>query len=137
MLYVRFINDRAVEISTSHQFAEGWQSRHDWSSMSAVATVAESVSQLTGEQWLAVDNGPDCSPRWDITKAPVVGAPISAAINGDCRPDGHIVSVSANFQVRTDTGHCYRRVKDTGRWKRTRSYEHMVQGHISKYNHSV
>ena len=88
MLYIRMENEIPVEVSETRQ--QGWKSRWDWKSYEMVERIANQL----GEAYLAIDQGPQSSPRFDIIKRPQIGADASKGFNGDYYPVGKIVSIT-------------------------------------------
>ena len=74
--------------------------------------------------------------KFGVVQAPALGDKVSYAFNGDSYPCGEIVKISDKLQVTTSTGEKFRRVKETGGWKRTGGTWYMVYGHESKLNPS-
>lgn len=143
MIYVKFdSNEAVVDVTTDyhrvHNDEEGgrWEHRHDWKTMGDAEWVANCVSGFTGETYIAVDNGSNVSPRFDVTEIPKVGDAVSFAFNGDYYPDGHVVKISKTLKViETSSGKRYYRVKQTGCWKHNRMWS-LVKGHIDQRNPS-
>jgi len=86
-----------------------------------VAAAASRLGALGHERgvidvYLAIDEGPSHSPRYDVVRAPRVGDPVSMRFNGDTYPDGTIVRVSASYRRITTQNTVYARVGQSGSW---------------------
>ncbi len=80
-------------------FGAGWCSRWDWSDHPVsprmfAQQLADSASKLGQGPFMVSDNGPSCSPRFDVVRAPQVGDVVSKGFNGDAYPVGKIASIS-------------------------------------------
>lgn len=108
-------------------------SRRDFNSFEDAQAVVDSFSEA-GIDLLAVDNGANVSPRFDIIETPKVGEDISYAYNGDYYPCGQIASISKTMKrITSTTGRVFTRRKLTGAWKNQGMWT-MVSGHINKWN---
>lgn len=96
--------------------------------------LADHVTKITGIKHIAIDDGPNVSPCYDIIKPPMVGDKVSYAFDGDYYPDGVIVRVTAKYTVTTSTGNTYRRKKLTDGWFRPGGTWCLVSGHINERN---
>jgi hypothetical protein len=153
MLTVRIENGAAVEALTWEQYEAArarhstltYENRNDWKTMERAEQVSNDLtrnylmkylgSQGAGRVFLAVDNGPNVSPRYDVIEAPKVGDKVSRAFNGDFYPEGIIVKVSASYRrVETSTGVVFFRRRQSAVW--SDGTFSMVQGHISRLNPS-
>jgi hypothetical protein len=116
-----------------------WFNRNDFKHFEQAKAVAEQANACggyKGSQLVAVDSGPNVSPRYDVIVLPKVGDPVSYAFNGDSYPDGTIVSVSASLKVvKTSTGRSYYRRRETGSWVNNGTWS-LVAGHVYKQNPS-
>lgn len=89
-----------------------------------------------GNDYIATDAGPSCSPRYDVIEVPKVGAEVSQSFNGDMYPCGKIVAISKSLKkITTDTGKVFWRYKQTGSWL-VNGYASMVAGHHNERNPS-
>lgn len=138
MYYVKIENNQAV--SASHEFPgngynpEEYQYRWDWEALEQAEEIADQLTENTDKRFIALDNGPCHSPRFDITTVPVIGEKVSYAFNGDSYPDGEVVSISKTLKkITTSTGNSYYRVKQTGCWKRNGTWS-LVGGHRYEQN---
>lgn len=141
MLWVKLKNGLPVDVR--HRFPGelklgewdgSWQNRCDWTSFEEVQRIAAYVTAVSREDYVGIDEGDCCSPRYDVVRAPRVGDLVSYGFNGDSYPDGEIVSVSKTMQVITSTGKRYRRRGKTGTWLRTGGTWSLIHGHISERN---
>lgn len=108
--------------------------RHDWKTYEAAVDVASKVTATEGELYIAIDNGDNIYPRYDIIKAPAAGDEVSYSFNGDTYPDGKISKISESMRViTTDNGNVYYRRKLTGAWKRHKTWT-LVPGHRFEQN---
>ena len=106
----------------------GWATRHDFETLELAQKVADSASELTGEAYVATDAGDQCSPRYDVIRAPAIGDEVSYGFNGDCYPCGTVVKVSKSLKrVETSEGKVFNRRKQTGGWMQ-QSWS-LVNGH--------
>lgn len=140
MIYVTMEANRAVSASTEYPKEEGGrfpanvQNRNDWKTLARAEEVAAQLTEATGTLYIATDAGPNVSPRFDVIDAPVVGAKVSKAFNGDYYPEGEIVKVSASLKrVETSTGVVFFRRGKSGAWVEGGTWS-MVQGHIERRN---
>lgn len=126
----------AIATEVPHGEHGKWETRHNIVTLSHAERIAAEATELTGDLYVGIDNGPSVWPRYDLIKAPKVGDKVSYAFNGDYYPDGEIVSVTPGSlrQVKTSTGHTYYRRKQTGNWKQTGGTWSLVPGHINERN---
>lgn len=78
-------------------FGVGWLNRNDIECYEMAEDLARSASKNRGKVFLAVDKGPDVSPRYDVIEAPAVGDEVSKAFNGDYYPIGKIVKIGKDY----------------------------------------
>jgi hypothetical protein len=138
MLYFALNTDTATVLDT-HEAAQAARAagtqvvaRHDFASLAD----AEAVAAQAGAEYMAIDNGSNVWPRFDVIRAPRVGDAVSMAFNGDSYPDGEITSISASGRlVTTSTGAKYYRRKLTGRWVKGGTWT-LSQGHHERRNPS-
>lgn len=134
MLYISR-NSEGFVTDISEIFHAEAVTAHDLTSMEAAEELATACTKFSNAKYLGIDRGNGVSPRYSIAKAPCVGEAISAAINGDLRPEGHIKSISASGRVVTaSTGKKFYRKGLTGSWKNG-SFS-MVAGHRNETNPS-
>lgn len=107
--------------------------------------IAERIAKLTTEvdpnkrTYIAIDRGSHCSPRYDVIEAFKVGEKVSYAFNGDCYPDGTIVSIGKGRMARitTSTGKTYIRHKLSSSWRSSGGGTwSLVRGHHFEQNPS-
>jgi hypothetical protein len=95
---------------------------------------ADFASRLTGNLWVAKDNGPHCFPRYGIVEVPRVGEPVSYAFNGDYYPCGTVAKISKSLKrIETSDGRVFFRRKLSGSWVNGGTWS-LVSGHISRWN---
>ena len=117
------------------------QTRSDWTSFEQVEKIAAELSAATGKRFIPVDAGEWVSPRYDVIEAPIVGAEVSSAFNGDYYPTGKITRVSPDCRVVTATDEHtgtvtrYYRRRLSGAWINERTWS-MVSGHRTDKNPS-
>lgn len=112
--------------------------RWDWNDYGTVEALAAELTEKTGKQYLAIDNGPYVSPRFDIERSWVEGEPVSYAFNGDYYPCGTITKIVGEGQriITTSTGAKFYRRKTSGTWKKTGGTWSLVAGHHTDKNPS-
>jgi hypothetical protein len=111
--------------------------RHDIKDFAAAETLAAARTAETGVQHIAVDDGANRWPRYNVVEAPKVGEFVSQGFNGDYYPVGKIVKIGANYKnITCDDGSVFRRVKQTGGWKLSKSCFWMVKGNRDARNPS-
>ena len=121
-------------LSDEHKREAHWICRgRDWT-WSFAQEVANAATTFMRELYVAVDSGPNVSPRFDVIKAPRVGDDVSYGFNGDYYPDGKIVKVSKSLMVTTSTGNVYRRRGKSGSWKMAGGTWSLVPGHRNDKN---
>lgn len=149
MLTVRMENGKAMEALTWEQYEAArarrtnltYENRNDWKTMQRAEEVSNeltraSVARGDNRVFLAVDAGPNVSPRYDIVEAPKVGDKVSRGFNGDYYPAGEIAKVSASYKrVETTTGVVFFRRKQSAVWVSDRTWA-MVDGHKDERNPS-
>lgn len=117
------------------EWQSGWFNRNDIVSMQHAVELA----QTTGGKYMAIDSGPNVSPRFDIIETPKVGDDCSKAFNGDYYPVGKIVKVSGDdLRVITVDGprgvlRFYRKGQ-SGRWVQTGGTWGLVAGVHNDWN---
>lgn len=139
MLFFKLSFDgKVLDVSTDYPKADRdqWRSRSDFATLADATNIAHSATTNLGGKFIPVDNGDGHWPRYDVIEAPKVGDAVSYGFNGDYYPDGHIVKVSKTLQVTTSTGNVYRRRKQSGSWKKDRTWS-LVQGHHDERNPSI
>lgn len=86
--------------------------------------------------FVAVDEGTNYTPRYNVVRAPAVGDKVSRYINGDTYPDGEVTAVSQSLRrVSTSTGAVYWRRKLSSSWFAEDSWR-LVHGHVTTRNES-
>ena len=133
-----YIDTNTLEVIDSDQAKDrryvDTMTRHDLPTYEYAAEIAAKVTAVMGNLHLAIDNGSNVYPRYDIIKAPAVGDEVSYSFNGDTYPDGKISKISESMRViTTDTGNVYYRRKLTGAWKRHNTWT-LVPGHRFEQN---
>jgi hypothetical protein len=143
MLYIKMNKDLPVEISESTparlpngSWDKSWKTRNDWTSYGQVCGLAKYLTAMTGRMFVGCDEGPGCSPQFDIIELPKVGDEVSYAFNGDYYPDGTITRITKTLQIKTSTGNRYYRRGVSGCWKMTGGTWSLVKGHINERNPS-
>lgn len=116
---------------------EGVQNCRDWKTIEDAERVAELLNKSDkSDRHLAIDNGANVWPRYDVIEIPQVGEPVSRAFNGDYYPAGFITKISKSLKIiTTDTGSRFFRRKQTGKWVESGTWS-MVHGHKSELNPS-
>lgn len=105
-----------------------WQSRWDWSTKQVVDNLAAQITEYADELFIGIDNGASVSPRYDVIRAPKVGAVVSMGFNGDYYPQGKIAKISESLKVITlDNGKRFYRRRETGKWLYERTWT-LIQG---------
>lgn len=137
MFYVLIEAKRAVSVTTEYpkvgdRYDARYQNRNDWKSFERAVEVAAQLTETTGILYIGTDAGPNVSPRYDVIAAPVLGAKVTGAFNGDYYPEGEIVKISATLKrVETSTGAVFFRRRNSGAWVKDGTWS-MVEGHISR-----
>lgn len=121
----------------------GWLNRtdmgqHQVAPLLFAQQIADSASNLTGRTCLAIDSGPDVSPRYDVIEAPAIGDDASKGFNGDYYPVGKITKIGKDYKQITVDGprgliKFYRR-KLTAAWVQTGGTWCLVPGTRSEWN---
>lgn len=78
----------------------GWCNRNDFDSFMMAQAIADAASKFADKpgKYIAVDKGPDVSPRFDVIAAPQVGDDVSMYFNGDAYPIGKIVAIKPDLK---------------------------------------
>lgn len=144
MLYIRMRNDLPIGVYQSYEaaingcgdnFPVTAQSRWDWKSKEEVDRLAMFLTAMTGKSYIGTDAGDSVFPQFDIVEIPSVGDKVSYAFNGDCYPDGEIVSINKkNLKITTSSGQVYKRRKNTGSWTQGQGGWYLVNGHHYEQN---
>jgi hypothetical protein len=141
MFYVLIENSLAKSVTTDYPQVDGrfdsrYQNRNDWKTLERAEAVAEQLNEAADDMlYIAIDNGPSVSPRFDVIKAPKVGEQVSRYFNGDSYPEGEIVKISATLKrVETSTGAVFFRRKQSGVW--SDGTFGMIAGHHNERNPS-
>lgn len=79
-------------------FGQGWLNRNDIECFEMAGDMAKSASKNLGKVYLAIDSGPNVSPRYDVFEAPKVGDDVSKAFNGDYYPVGKVVKIGKDYK---------------------------------------
>lgn len=114
-----------------------WLNRNDFKTFQAAEIVAAEATALGGDAYMAVDSGPNVSPRYDVIRAPALGDKVSYAFNGDYYPCGEITRISPSGAVITvsEGGKRFHRRGLSGAWVNAGTWC-LVPGHISRLNPS-
>jgi hypothetical protein len=135
MIYAVMNDGIAVGVATAWRGYDT-ESRNDWKTFDRVVTIADQLTANTGKLYLPIDHGRNVSPRYDVIAAPISGAPVSRAFNGDYYPAGFIKSISATFKrIETNTGIVFWRRGRSASWIADGTWS-MVSGHITQFNPS-
>lgn len=150
MLYFKMINDKCEGISRiSPADFTNWTCRafvqmNTFEKCEAIAKAATEYHEAfeSADTYIAIDAGPNVSPRYDVIRCPKVGDKVSYSFNGDTYPDGEIKSISKSLRVIKTTpsegrfyGNIYYRRGLSGSWIKDRTWT-LVQGHIDERNPS-
>lgn len=115
-----------------------WVTRNDFPTMAVAEHVAGLANDAAGKPgfYIAIDNGANVSPRFDVIEAPAVGWPVSYSFNGDSYPDGEIVRVGTGVRmtVTTSTGSRFYRSGQSGRWVKEGGTWSLRRGHHDERN---
>lgn len=129
----------ASELTNEQHQDQTWKSRWDFKHETyaeIVATAATKFANDPGVTYIAVDSGPNVSPRFDVIQAPRVGDLVSKGFNGDYYPEGEIVKISGSLRrIETSTRAVFYRVRQSGAWRSQGTWS-MVQGHHTDKNPS-
>lgn len=108
--------------------------RNDMKNMDEAELIAERACELTGEKYVAVDQGAHHYPRYDVVRAPHVGDEVSYAFNGDYYPAGKVAKISDSLRVVTlEGGRKFYRRRQTGSWINNGTWS-LIQGHVDRRN---
>lgn len=131
------VSGTVVALTTSYAFDQHtpagftWVNRNDYKSLDEAQRVAGSATRTLKTDFMAVDNGPSCSPRYDVIRTPQVGDEVSQAFNGDYYPEGVITKITHKLRrIETSTGEVFWRRKDSGSW--LNGGFSMIRGHVSR-----
>ena len=118
----------------------------DMKSFEEAEQIAEACTKLTGETYLAFDNGAGTSHRYGIMVPPKVGDDVSYGFNGDYYPCGKVVRITPGWRIYTeDTSlpkgahrqQCmFNRVRKTSGWKMKGGTWGLVKGIVDERNPS-
>ena len=123
-------------------YGAGWLNRCDISDYPAAPrmfaqVIAEAATKFAGRQFLMVDKGEYCNPRYDVVEAPQVGAEVSMAFNGDYYPVGKIVKIGKGYkQIKVEGPEgpkVFYRQKESASWLNNK-YWSLVPGVINRWN---
>ena len=106
----------------------------DMKSFEEAEQIAAALITLTGETYLAFDNGTGTSHRYGVTVPPKVGDDVSYGFNGDYYPCGKVVRITKGWRVYTDSGKTFNRRKNSSGWMMAGGTWGLVSGHISEQN---
>lgn len=128
----------ATELTDIQHRDRSWIARHEIRSFEHAQEIAQQANALTqpeSVEYIAIDSGQGCWPRYDVVTAPRVGDAVSRSLNGDYYPDGEIVKISGqnNRIVTTSTGRRYFRHRLSGTWIADKHWA-LAAGHINRLN---
>ncbi len=110
------------------------RNRNDFLDIVTAENVAQAATELTGELYIATDQGLHVSPRFDVIRAPKVGDKVSCSFNGDSYPCGIITRISPTLKkVTTSDGSEFYRVHTSGTWLKNSCWS-LTQGHVDERN---
>lgn len=111
MSYVLFNKGEVVGVTTESPFTgtpklkefEGVtydeaKDTRGFKSMGEAEAVAEKLTKITGERWIAFDNG-DGLQRYGVMELPKVGDDVSYGFNGDYYPAGKITRITPSLRI--------------------------------------
>lgn len=142
MLYIKLLNGLPVEVSEENPKGgwapegsrTGWISSRDIKTFQEATRIARYLGFLTNEEYLPVATGPDLANNIEIIKAPKVGDPVSATLNGDSYPEGYITRITPTWRITTSTGRKFSRLKSSSTWQEVGRGFYMSMGHRSFRN---
>jgi hypothetical protein len=126
----------AKSISNGRTGRIGWMSSRDFDSFEEAERMARYLTAMTGEMYLATDEGSNSWPQYRVIEAPVIGDEVSKSFNGDSYPCGEIVKITPTWQITTSTGAKFRRYKMSGGFRETGRGFWMISGHVYEQNPS-
>lgn len=130
--------DLAAAVNWRDAAARGqdWLYLHNLPSFAVAESVARQISERTGREYIAADNGQYTSHRYSVGAVPRVGDPVSKGFNGDYYPVGFVASVSASRKViTTTTGYRFYRHRRTAAWRLHQCWW-LIAGHRDERNPS-
>ena len=74
----------------------------DMKSFEEAEVIAIKLTELTGETYLAFDNGSGTSHRYGVMVPPKVGDDVSFGFNGDYYPCGKVVRITPGWRIYTE-----------------------------------
>lgn len=115
MLIIKFVDNKAVGLANYTEayafwiaararrdsFGDGFETRTDWQTFEQADKIARELSEATGRVFLAVDSGPNVSPRYDVIEAPKIGDSVSRGFNGDYYPCGTVTHIGKDYRTIT------------------------------------
>lgn len=131
-------NDYTSKPTVEQLRVSAWECSHDWLTFSEAEKVANDLTKnIPGENFLAIDRGPNVAPEFDVIVAPEVGDFVSRTFNGDYYPDSEIVSISKTYKkITTSSGSVYYRRRLTGTWVEKGGTFVMIKGYHDRRNWS-
>lgn len=115
MKYVLFNKGEVVGVTTEPPFTgtprlkkfdnieyDAAKTDPDFKSFEEVEAIAVKLTELTGETYLAYDNGSHTSHRFGVMVPPKVGDDVSYGFNGDCYPCGKVVRITKGWRIYTE-----------------------------------
>lgn len=107
MIYVLFSNGNPVHVTSESPYTgtpamkefpgvvyDKVKCSPDYESFEEVQDIAVKISEITGQQWIAYDDGEWTSHRFGIMEPPKVGDEVSYGFNGDYYPCGTIAKIT-------------------------------------------
>lgn len=157
MNYVLYHNGQVVGVTTESPFTGTSKFKEipgvtynqvktagDYKSFPEVEVVAAILTQLTGETYLAFDNGEHTSHRFGVARAPKVGDNVSYGFNGDYYPCGKIVRITKGWRIYTEDASkpegarrqkcTFNRRKQTSSWLMVGGTWSLVNGIVDERN---
>lgn len=101
-------------------------------SLDEVEQLAAFATTQTGQKHLGYDHGESVSPRFGLIVAPVIGAEVSRAFNGDYYSAGKIVKITKGWRITTSDGTVFNRKRSSPCWKAVGGTWTMVAGSIDR-----
>ena len=110
-IHILFKNDKPVHLTTKSPWTgtpklaeitdadgnnvdyDSAKSNHEWKTFEEVDTIAKWATEKYSKEFLGIDDGEWCWPRYGIIEAPAVGDDVSRGMNSDYyyvgKVDGH------------------------------------------------
>lgn len=146
MNYVLFNNGQVVGVTTESPFTGTRKLKEipgitynqvktdpDFKSLHEVEMIAAILTELTGETYLAFDNGEYTSHRFGVIVPPKVGDDVSYGFNGDYYPCGKVVRITKSWRIYTEK-HVFFRRKQSTQWVKKGGTWALVKGIVDERN---